>query len=149
MMTRFAATRLMPSEPALVEMRNKRPLCMKMEQKETHHNYILCHVQKCCFKILMLFFCKVTVIILHFVNTAKMSPCVTGVIKLLGPLLPGGGIGRAVQTIVVNVPEPLAFTFTNTRGTKSDLPSAVYVQQKLQKPFACQRDLVLVLTGSR
>lgn len=118
---------------------------MKMEQKETHHNYILCHVQKCCFKILMLFFCKVAVIILHFVNTAKMSPCVTGVIKLLGPLLPGGGIGRAVQTIVVNVPEPLAFTFTNTRGTKSDLPSAVYVQQKLQKHMYLRQCCLLLV----
>lgn len=148
MMTRFAATRLMPSEPALVDMRNNRPLCMKMEQQETHHNYILCHMQKCCFKILMLFSCKVAVIILHFVNTAKTSPCVTGVIKLLGPLLPGGGIGRAVQTIVVNVPEPLAFTFTNMRGTKSDLPSAIYVQQKLQKHMYLRQCCLLLVKGT-
>lgn len=38
-------------------------------------------------------------------------PHVTGVVELLGPLLPGGGVGGAVQAVVVKVPEPLAFTF--------------------------------------
>lgn len=40
MMTRFAATRLMPSEPALVEMRNKRPLCMKKRKESISEHYL-------------------------------------------------------------------------------------------------------------
>lgn len=40
-------------------------------------------------------------------------PYVSGVIKLFSPLLPGEGVGGAIQTIVVNVPEPLAITFTD------------------------------------
>lgn len=45
------------------------------------------------------------------VYTKSILPCVTGVIKLFSPLLPGSGTGGAIQAIVVNIPEPLAFTF--------------------------------------
>lgn len=38
------------------------------------------------------------------------APRVTGVIELFSPLLPGGSIGGTIQTIIVNVSEPLAFT---------------------------------------
>ena len=46
-------------------------------------------------------------------------PCVTGVVKFLSPFLPGGGTGGAIQTVVVNVPEPLAFTFMDTLQLKT------------------------------
>lgn len=51
---------------------------------------------------------------LSSVWSLRVLPYVAGVVKLLGPLLPGGGVGGAVQAVVVDVPEPLAFTFKDT-----------------------------------
>lgn len=51
-------------------------------------------------------------------------PDVAGVIEFFGPLLPCGSAGGTIQAIVVNVPEPLAITFTST----SQLESAPTVQ---------------------
>lgn len=40
-------------------------------------------------------------------------PDIVGVIEFFCPLLPRGSVGGAIQAVVVNVPEPLAFTFTS------------------------------------
>lgn len=40
-------------------------------------------------------------------------PDVAGVIEFFCPLLPCGSAGGAIQAVVVNVPEPFAFTFTS------------------------------------
>lgn len=54
-------------------------------------------------------------------------PCVTGVVKLFCPLLPGGGVGGAIQAIVVDVPEPLAFTFRHVTVKKSAATTHQYL----------------------
>lgn len=54
------------------------------------------------------------------INSDKcILPCVTSVVKFFSPLLPGGGASGAIQAIVVNVPEPLAFTFTDMLQLKN------------------------------
>lgn len=101
MMTLLAATRLIPSEPARVEMRNRRPLeerdgaTGRSERKLQNRQ--------------------------RFYHPLRVLPDVAGVVKLFGPLFPGGGVGGAVQAVVVDVPEPLAFTFKDTlHQIKSD-----------------------------
>lgn len=95
MMTLLAPTRLMPREPARVEIRNKRPLGEKAWE--------MCRVSA--FKCIMEQF--------QNQSNVKCLPWVIDVIKLFSPLLPGQGVGGAIQAIVVDVPEPLAFTFTD------------------------------------
>lgn len=48
------------------------------------------------------------------VSSLRVLPCVAGVVELFCPLFPGGGVCGAVQAVVVDVPEPLAFTFKDT-----------------------------------
>lgn len=48
-------------------------------------------------------------------------PDVAGVVEFFCPLLPCGSAGGAVQAVVVNVPEPFAFTFTSTSQLESPL----------------------------
>lgn len=111
MITLLAATRLMPREPARVEMRNKRPLRKRGRQKETSavEHFAL---KRALLLSLVVSFQTSSFLccLLHNVTL----PYVTGVIKLFSPLLSGGGISGAIQSIVVDVPEPLAFTFTET-----------------------------------
>lgn len=48
-------------------------------------------------------------------------PDVAGVVEFFCPLLPCGSAGGAIQAVVVNVPEPFAFTFTSTSRLESPL----------------------------
>ncbi len=92
-------------------------------------------------------------------KTKSILPCVTGVVKLFSPLLPGGGVSGAIQAIVVNVPEPLAFTLGDMlqlRNLRLLFNIYIYAPQNLQKhtspstrPFPCQKDLVWALADSR
>lgn len=100
MMTLLAATRLMPSEPARVEMRNRRPL------EESGGEWRRGSEGKATEPLVFLSSSSVW--------SLRVLPYVAGVVKLLSPLLPGGGVGGAVQAVVVDVPEPLAFTFKDT-----------------------------------
>lgn len=45
-------------------------------------------------------------------------PDVAGVVEIFCPLLPCGSAGGAVQAVVVNVPEPFAFTCTSKSQSK-------------------------------
>lgn len=57
------------------------------------------------------YYSNVIFCVLVFIKDQQSTaPCVTGVIKVLGPLLPGGGVGGAIEAVIVDVPEPFSFT---------------------------------------
>lgn len=64
-----------------------------MRQREYYSNMIFC----------VLVFIK---------DQQSTAPYVTGVIKVLCPLLPGGGVGGAIEAVIIDVPEPFSFTLT-------------------------------------
>lgn len=132
MMTLLAATRLMPREPARVEMRNKRPL----KEHEEESGWISYS---------------------HIPSTAQLTtwwwkmcviPCVTGIIELFGPLLSGGGVGGAIQAVVVDVPEPLAFTCTQSVRRPPSLSDVTQLHKTRDRAVSCQRNFFGVLTNS-
>lgn len=96
MITRLEATRLIPREPARVEMRNKRPLgkCKMADRSDGIHT-------------------------MEALALNGPLPDVAGVIEFFCPLLPCGSAGGTIQAIVVDVPEPLAITFTSTSQLES------------------------------
>lgn len=101
MTTLLAVTRLMPSEPAFVEMRNNRPLKQRVNDGKGH----LCdaNIHTVAHTIVFVY------LLMHLFQWAKcFIPGIIRFAKLLGPFLPQLRADGAIEAVVIHVFDPCA-----------------------------------------